>query len=234
MHSSIFLSLIAIASAFKIPEGQPGGTYVAFYDGQGVETHMPVDEWKRSEHYKNTTSLEVRTESSSAAAIAKPKVHPRQTCNTCRYNVWCGCGFEVDHSTNDQAVADLKAQLGSGHDVPGGTAFYSYRDPDPNKAKTVAFACGGGKGARVTANDVSSAAYAITQSCGWYIAGTMAGAYSDFGNVYIGYMRYTHNDFCKDSTSAGTRWCSGHSPWNGWDSNHCTFPQNKQSSVCDP
>lgn len=82
--------LAASVSAWKIPRGTADGFYSARLDAKGVEVHTKLEE--------------------IAASIPQMSL-VRRVNRRSEGQVFCGCGFDMDHGNCDAAVEGMKGQL---------------------------------------------------------------------------------------------------------------------------
>jgi hypothetical protein len=177
--------LLSAVTAFTFPNNQADGVYHASIDARGNEIHRlvaPVTE--RGDTL--VSELNMRDDHLSKRSVG---------------DTWCGCGFGVDHQNTDDAVADLKNQLGDdGQYLLGAQAYYSVR------GSVVAFACNLDADATllVWTDIITQSAGQITSACGLYVAGTAGGLYS----YAFGYMQYSNGlDFCTNALGSPANHC---------------------------
>lgn len=107
MYLSNLLAALSIATyvhAFTIPAGQKPGVYLARYDVNGNEEHVPVAD-VLAERSAATDGVSKR----STDLEATLDLEKRDT-----EGFWCGCGIEMDHGLCDKSVQALKDQMGGG------------------------------------------------------------------------------------------------------------------------
>jgi hypothetical protein len=194
----VFITLAAFARAFKIPEGTEDGVYAVYTRSDGVEVIAPFDE-----------AVDIIKERvSSAPTSPNPAILKGRGFNIASRwagQIWCGCGFTMDHGNCDAAVDDLKNQLNNGV-IPAHMSYFAIkRSPGKN---VVAFACSRNDlGLELDGDTYGQALERITSACGLYIAG----AYDifPFGQpLIVGYARYQEgDDFCGGSTSSPANHC---------------------------
>ncbi|KAM0236636.1 hypothetical protein ACHAP5_009322 [Fusarium lateritium] len=184
-------ALVYLAGAFKVPEGTTDGFYKVHLDAHRKEIHERVSSLKNE-----GTPADV--------SIAKRSLKEKRE----RYwSQWCGCGIELNHDNCDDAVQDLKDQMGSTVWFVGPrSAFYSIR------GDAVAFSCNTGHLDALTSADwVTESADVVTDHCGWYVAGTGRCDYVTFeaNTTDMGYMIWRDGvDFCGNAEAS--------SSWNCW------------------
>jgi len=210
----VFLSsaLAVLTTAATLAPDLPDGVYHTYTDERGLEFHtqlsqaikddnIPLRSWTHEPHSPNSTAI-------SPAFNPMLSKRDKSDCGDTGVGfTWCGCSFPVNHNDCDQAVADLKNQVGPAGIVPAvGHAYYSIR------GSVVAFECASTKtevGKSLTIQGITNAAGWITNKCGWYIAGTF---YPYSGGLTVegygvGYMQYTSGlDFCANAI-ASSQWC---------------------------
>ncbi|KAF2634009.1 hypothetical protein BU25DRAFT_465237 [Macroventuria anomochaeta] len=162
----VLLSLGALAQAFVIPDYATDGLYLAAIEPDGTETHtritdiMPIGEREIPEKTENLHSLK-----------------PRGDIPT-----WCGCGYDLDHTGTDQAVAAIKNYFQTiTSSLKAQNAVYIVY------GGTVAFMCNSDNidWNGIATEFITTAYEIITSMCGWYIAGT---AQWEGGIFRIGYI----------------------------------------------
>jgi hypothetical protein len=104
-------SLAPFASAFTLPEGLTNGIYAAYYNATGHEVHVRASD---------LTRLSAKTFARPNHAIRSNRLEKRQDAGS---EIYCGCGFNMNHGDCDNAVAMLKSQFPAF--VNGGVNFYS-------------------------------------------------------------------------------------------------------------
>ncbi|KAH6658867.1 hypothetical protein BKA67DRAFT_652150 [Truncatella angustata] len=183
---TLFSLLAGSAVAAVLPGGLKDGVYRTYLDSQGNEVHE-----KLSDPINQSPEPVV----SINFTPASPLLSKRDPV------IYCGCGYGMDHSYCDAAVADLKTQVGSGVHIAPATSYYSIR------GSVVAFACEyTGVGTMfISGSDITYMAADITSACGLYIAGS----YKYGGtNAAFGYMRYTSGlNFCANALSSSAHSC---------------------------
>ncbi|RBR20151.1 uncharacterized protein FIESC28_05430 [Fusarium coffeatum] len=100
MHFTNFLVgsvLCYLVTAFKVPKGTTDGFYKVHLNANGQEIHERV------------SSLADEA-TPAGVSIAKRALKEKREW---RWNTWCGCGIELNHDNCDDAVQDLKDQMGS-------------------------------------------------------------------------------------------------------------------------
>ncbi|KAF2150019.1 hypothetical protein K461DRAFT_296413 [Myriangium duriaei CBS 260.36] len=179
-----------------MPAGLADGTYKAYHDDKGNEVHVLLNSTLSS-----PAALEAGRPAPTKTFVGAK--YPRTTPAWKSYQTYCGCGFNMDHGNCDAAVEDLKQQFDRAKDnegvalVEAQTSWYSIR------GNAVAFVCQGNLGTGWTRDQFTNDALAITQNCGWYVAGTVDGKFSD-----AGYMIYNPGlDFCGHATSSSQFFC---------------------------
>ncbi|EEA19373.1 hypothetical protein TMatcc_009506 [Talaromyces marneffei ATCC 18224] len=224
----ILASLAGCILALTPPKGLSAGSYRAYIDDLGREVHELVALPNSEELSPDTVTKFVTDENALEKLIARTEnvTSDRQALSKRYYNandygfgvglldIWCGCGFNLDHGECDDAVQDLKNQVGSYAEIPFNMAWYSIR------GNTVAFACTRPQGQSIQDygrpselnSDYLTISYAaITDFCGWYVAGTSL--YTDlweegYNRPFVGYMQYHDGeDFCEDSTLSSVDHC---------------------------
>ncbi|PVH84823.1 hypothetical protein DL98DRAFT_512221 [Cadophora sp. DSE1049] len=185
--------LATSAVAFTVPLGQPEGTYVVFVNETGQEEHVPIANYG-IEHIARVEALESRkpVEEFDAAPSRIQK----------RFQTWCGCGQNMNHAATDAAVQDLKDHTAL---IGPGASAYNYKGTN-----TVAFVCNhcASGSARASVKNIADAAGAITNKCGWYVAGTNSGVSNNC--FTIGYMNHVPNVdvwWCSRDRSGTTNAC---------------------------
>ncbi|KAL6808686.1 hypothetical protein J3E69DRAFT_378303 [Trichoderma sp. SZMC 28015] len=176
------LSLAALARAFTIPSGTPDGVYAISTGEDGTTVHTKISSPSNIKY--------------DLASVAPRALEPRDQ------GIYCGCGFNLDPSNCDAAVADLKTQLPGAH-IYEGTSYYSIR------GNVVAFVCvpytDPGVWTDISPDQYGQALATITAHCGRYIAGAMFTGYSI---EYVGYAQwYDGYDFCKHATDSSSTHC---------------------------
>ena len=208
MHflQTIIIALMATsATAFTLPGGLEDGLYRAYYDKEGREVHEPVGN-------VTTTAPTRRHKARRSEASALDSLEKRQLGAT--YDVYCGCGYGLDHGDCDAAVSDLSNQFGGYDGYPcatilEGMSYYSIR------GSVVAFGCNTGTAGDIgiCGNEYGEVLQVVTVQCGAYTAGTFA--YLTSYNVplpepYInlGYMQYYAGlDFCGNADLSPVSYC---------------------------
>lgn len=138
------------------------------------------------------------------------RFHSTLTASSGQRLAWCGCGIELNHGNCDAATWDLESQIGENGSTHTDTNFAYYS----NRGDVVAFACPTGwhNGDWQTLYSAAGARNAfadVTNSCGWYIAGTST-LYADDGldRPDYGYMVYRAGlDFCHDARGSSRHDC---------------------------
>jgi hypothetical protein len=194
MHFTNLLAgsaLVYLASAFKVPKGTTDGFYKVHLNAKGQEIHERVSNFEAE-----ATPAEV--------SIVKRSLKEKRERH---WETFCGCGIELNHDNCDDAVQDLKDQMGSTvWLVAPHTAFYSIR------GDAVAFSCNNGDvGDALTSGDwVTEAAELVTRGCGWYIAGTGKCLFItfDLNTTDMGYMIWSDGvDFCGNAEASSDWQC---------------------------
>lgn len=175
-------ALFPFTGAFQVPKGTTDGFYKVHRHAQGQEIHERV------------SNFETEATPAEVSVAKQSRIEKRES----HWFTWCGCGIELNHGNCDDAVQDLKDQMGSTFWVVGPqTAFYSIR------GDAVAFSCNNADGDALTSADwMTQAAEVVTRSCGWYIAGTGQWAWITPGanSTDMGYMIWRDGvDFCGDA-----------------------------------
>ncbi|KAK3689525.1 hypothetical protein B0T22DRAFT_173389 [Podospora appendiculata] len=194
------------AMAFVLPEGLADGSYIAYINSSGHEVHELF-----------SPSLAARLAASSDAASARPRAappivnsrgtsvnpHSRRAIQS-YWELWCGCGFNLNHANTDKAVQGIKKQCAAyagnnactmAHD----NAWYTISND------VVAFLCYGGS---TTVSRITTAFSKITEKCGLYIAGSALFEEGLWYELVHGYMRYSSGlDFCANSISSSANHC---------------------------
>lgn len=192
------------AAAFTLPADLQNGVYHAYYDKDGREVHELVQAAE-----PGNVTLRHRTTDLEEPSLAKRIPNP----NT-YYS--CGCGFSLDHGNCDNAVTGLKNYLDQNADPNFSSGCYDlapYTSAYCYVNNVVVFLCNGEQDYGVCSNDVTNSLAAITNHCGWYIAGTEA-AEAWFPNLdgspevdppyFTGYMQYGPGlNFCANDWLAG-------------------------------
>ena len=206
--------LATSAAAFTLPANIQNGVYRTYYDKDGQEVH----ELLQAHEPNNITVRRDLEEPSLAKRIPNP--------NTA-YS--CGCGYTLNHENCDNAVNGLKNYVNQHPDPTFSSGCYDlalYTTTWTYVNDVVAFLCNPGTptaGDDVTdygvcSNDITNSLAAVTNHCGWYIAGTEAaaawvpsvdGSINILNYYYTGYMRY----------SPGLNFC-GHD-WDAGSNDHC-------------
>ncbi|KAH8884741.1 hypothetical protein GQ53DRAFT_751671 [Thozetella sp. PMI_491] len=181
--------LASAVSGFTLPAVKRDGVFRAYYDENGVEVHEELTpDMLVTEIPANVTFL---------ASSKVPSLDKRATSGTDQ--VYCGCGFDMNHQNCDDAVQNMKDQTGGGVAIPPRQSYYAIR------GAVVDFACNyqSDYSLWVWADQIGDIAARITNSCGWYIAGSVGEA--AYG---VGYMRYsTGLDFCGNALSSSAHSC---------------------------
>ena len=197
-------------AGFTLPAGLQNGVYRAYYDKDGREVHELV---KAAEN--GTVNLRRGTTDSEERSF----INKRQSPGFFLYDgIWCGCGFNLDHGNCDAAVSNLENQL----NVPGGDdsncawidanmSFYAISND------VVAFACNWQTTVSICGSDLAYSLQQITNSCGWYVAGTQLLEIDwvtpdpipyPVGYLNLGYMQYFGGEnFCAAATAGTTDHC---------------------------
>lgn len=178
------LALFALAvqqiAAFKIPAGAVDGFYRAWVDTDGTE------------HQELVTEALPAGESKRSYPAVLSSVQKRDN------DIHCGCGRRLAGGDCDNAVTDLRGQLGSGASITGHTAYYAIR------GDVVVFVCNpSAYTATISGNDAANAFAHITRECGYYIAGT------ESHETNIGYMLKYENggNFCGAAAASSAHHC---------------------------
>lgn len=163
-----------LTSAFVIPEGTEDGVYAVYTDASGNEVHKRLSDGVSIEKPSKRSSLEARAENWVTA---------------------CGCGIELNHAYTDDAVQDLKNQVGPDGLNQKDKHYFSIR------GDVVAFSCLQDPWWTVTGPNYLTGAFAeITKKCGWYIAGTTQREPEGAEPAVAGYMRWSPGlDFCANA-----------------------------------
>ncbi|SPJ75684.1 uncharacterized protein FTOL_05415 [Fusarium torulosum] len=194
MHFTNLLAgsaLIYFTDAFKVPKGTTDGFYKVHLNAQGQEIHQRV------------SNFETEATPAEVSIVKRTRIEKREPL----WSRWCGCGNELNHGNCDDAVQDLKDQMGSTVWVIGPqAAFYSIR------GDAVAFSCNtrDDVDALTTADWVTMAAEVATYYCGWYIAGTGQWNWIDpnFNSTVMGYMIWGDGvDFCGNAEASSSLDC---------------------------
>jgi hypothetical protein len=186
-----FPLLFVSASAFSFTSKPADGVYAVSVDAEGNEVHQPLTE---------DMILRIAPEGANIInATASSGVSKRAD------NTWCGCGYGMDHGSCDAAVDDLKRQLGTGAYITAPyQSFYSVR------GSVVAFVCNFHYDTTffyANADYFGQSAARITDSCGWYIAGS-EGYQARTDIATLGYMNFaTGTDFCGNALSSPAHSC---------------------------
>lgn len=188
----IFALFFRWITAFTVQEDAADGFYIAYYDANGNEIHVKDPdtdpEWIEGLDVSNPF----------------PSVQQDQPISLLE-SIWCGCGISMDHGNCDAAVADLKNQLGGYAVIPGGMSWYSIR------GGVVAFVCNrspAGSQGVAYADRLTNSLSAITQACGWYIAGTQEIYERQGSDLDYGYMNWRDGlDFCHDAEGSPSHSC---------------------------
>ncbi|GME37248.1 uncharacterized protein LTHEOB_4493 [Neofusicoccum parvum] len=191
---AIFPLLISAAAAFVLPEGLSDGYYRASIDERGYEIHELLSA-PGVEHMDPTIVAQMAPTTENETYEISAKLHKRAD------NVWCGCGFGLNNADCDAAVADMKNQVSGGVHIQAHLSYYSIR------GSVVFFACNGGDGQLfMDSPTVAYIATQITNSCGWYTAGTFARL--GYLSESSGYMRYSAGlDFCGAAKTSPAHSC---------------------------
>ena len=213
---SLFIcsGLAAIATAAILAADLPNGVYHAYTDEHGLETHTRLSNDELSPRTW-THDLQSAKSNSTVLPTANPSpLAPRKICLGWPepYDIYCGCGFELDPHNCDAAVADLKNQVGTSGIIPTvGHAYYSIR------GNVVSFICAFSnnpppEGYKVTSQFITDALESVTSSCGRYIAGTNMPLWGDTYDPQrgydLGYMQYTAGlDFCSHARDDSSNCC---------------------------
>jgi len=206
LFQTIFVALLTSnAAAFKLPVNTTDGSYVAYFTAEGVEVHQPLSE------YVPSGATDFVTIGKNTLSGMKIK---RQFVEIARHH--CGCGFNLNHGDCDGAVNALKSQFnaqpGRYGQIDPGMAWYSIR------GSVVAFACNEENSNvpfRFDDPNFTDSLRGITNSCGWYVAGTrryvgLSGFPEPFPSAWLntGYMiYYPGHDFCGASTISPADHC---------------------------
>jgi hypothetical protein len=205
--------LATMVNAWTLPANLTTGVYlVRMENGEEVHTLMsPPDIAARSAVVKTARISGGATLPRDLAPADAAEMEKRSPALTKRggTQMHCGCGWEVDHGNCDAAVANLKGQLGYGSQISANSAWYAISN------NVVAFACNQGWDGDLVIGDrdIADMAQHITDSCGWYIAGTQSWTTYDWvWNLRTamdqGYMRYSPgDDFCAASESSSADHC---------------------------
>jgi hypothetical protein len=182
--------LVSAVTAFTLPGDQADGVYLASLDARGKEVHtLTARDTERRDAAPSLDSF------STELAARDGKLSKRSGYS------YCGCGFTLDHGNTDDALADLRGQMGPGGKIiDAGQVVYSVR------GSVVVFACNrnGNAGLKIWNYNVQDSASQITNDCGSYIAGSTGGTYS----YAIGYMRYTTGlDICGNALTSPSNHC---------------------------
>lgn len=114
---ALSLAYIApLAAAFKLPADLAPGNYVAYHNKAGKETHVKASHLDRSD-------IGSYTPSHRAKRSAFDTLDKRQDLSEAGYEIFCGCGFNMDHGDCDAATAGLESQFPA--TVDGGLAYYT-------------------------------------------------------------------------------------------------------------
>ncbi|KAL8388808.1 hypothetical protein RB595_008946 [Gaeumannomyces hyphopodioides] len=195
--TTLLISSLTLATAFKVPEGQANGVYRAYYNAEGQEVHEPL-----------TADMLVTSAPEGPATImqspAVAPVTPRQAGNPLlskrRDNIYCGCGFTLNPGDCDAVVDNLKSQFGSGYAwIQPRMSYYSIMG-----RSVVAFVCNLSSRSTlgVTAQTYGEWLGVITGECGRYIAGSEGTP----GSSAQGYMR-VGSDFCANALGSSSHHC---------------------------
>lgn len=171
-------------TAFKVPEGAADGVYAAsFAQEDGSEVY---------EYLQDLAGVPSRT-----TPLISRYEHLVPSTKTKRTSTWCGCGIGMDHGDCDSATHCLENFLGSSHVIEPYTSLFC------KAGSVVAFMCEHDDEIHNPDNgDAYYSFQAVTQNCGWYIAGT---AKLD-GGLTAGYMRVS-DDFCAHDRDSGAGSC---------------------------
>ncbi|KAK3693331.1 hypothetical protein B0T22DRAFT_373944 [Podospora appendiculata] len=187
------LALATSIVAFKLPEGLPDGSYIAFIDENGQEAHQPFS----VELQKHLSTFP------SAKGPSKPSPEAHNTTLEARqdnfWETWCGCGISLPHGNTDRAVQGIKDQCKNAANSAGAGACAMNSDNAwyTIYGDVVAFMCYGGE---ATVKEISLAFEKVTHACGWYIAGSSQHEKGFWEELVYGYMYYSPGlDFCKNS-----------------------------------
>ena len=206
MHflQTIIIALMAgSATAFTLPGGLEDGLYRAYYDKEGREVHEPLVN-------VTTTAPDRRHTARQPEAPSLDPLDKRQA----DYNIYCGCGYNLDHGDCDAAVSDLSNQFG-GYDgspcvwIQADMSYYSIR------GSVVAFGCNPGYLGgivQVCGQDYGDDLKVITSQCGAYVAGTFSPVLEGISErktyIDLGYMQYYAGlDFCGNAESSPVSSC---------------------------
>lgn len=196
------LTAILSAQAFTLPAIIKDGIYSVRKDNS-VEIHEKISALPPSAELKSKRT----TKSEPATSTPRRDVFYWED----RY---CGCGINLNHQDTDDAVATFKGQLDDNihNSFPANYSFYVVR------GSVVAFSCSGGNYGSLnqgTSQNYAKSLAKVTQSCGWYVAGTFSEEYGDtdvwFGwsiSYDQGYMaHYPSLDFCTMARSSSSHSC---------------------------
>lgn len=220
---------ITAALSLNVPHDLPDGTYKAYIDDQGREVHELVSlpentiqakisnatTWVTNEHKLEEIHASMVAARSLSSLEKRGKTYDSQDYGFGDgvLEIWCGCGYNLNHGDCDAAVSDLKRQTGGGQSIAMGLAFYSIR------GGVVAFSCATWPDSSDTYGDpfewdveeITLSLAAITKLCGWYVAGTanyMDWGATDWNSPLIGYMQYYNGlDFCYAANGAAAGRC---------------------------
>ncbi|KAH7238144.1 hypothetical protein BKA59DRAFT_236893 [Fusarium tricinctum] len=183
----LILQSIAACAGFTMPEKMPNGVYSVHVNAQGLEVYngLTVDHTTTVTPKKPSRQLKARQ-------IKDEGGWDRDDPET-----YCGCGLSMNHGNCDTAVDMLKDQFRREEDGVAEVtqAWYSIW------GDVVAFCC---------TDDVypmDATRYAdilshITNTCGWYVPGTMAPSTIGISSIDCGYMNYSPGlDFCAHAES---------------------------------
>lgn len=173
MNLLIFVSLaftVNLATASSLASDLPDGVYRSYTDEHGVRPHTRLTHDDHAQlswtHDPRSTTLNTTP---AHPFLTSPSPTKRTDCSNdvAPSQVQCGCTFTVDPVSCDDAVADIKAQIGDGITPSVGHAYYSIR------GSVVAFRCAFASGDRpLTVQGFTDAAGTIMDHCGRYVGGT--------------------------------------------------------------
>jgi hypothetical protein len=186
----LFLS----ASAFKLTANTPDGVYMVFQDELGNEVHK---EWSEDYLVKDVPA-------GITVINATSPEGPIMARGPWRDNIWCGCGFTMDHGNCDAAVEELKKSMG----VSG--AYVTVPSWFSKKNNVVAFVCNYKSDQNyfyINSQYFHDSLATVTDSCGWYVAGS-EGYQARTDIASIGYMQFKEGvDFCANALGSPNHNC---------------------------
>ena len=196
MRALTLLTLAALGRAATVPRSVADGIYGVSLDARGQEVHTRLPDRGNLTSPQDLSTYDRREERHNLGRTVDD------------LNTYCTCNVDLKVRDTDDAVIDLRFQLG-----PGGKKF-DFMSVYSKRGNVVAFACKDPKfqWAQATGNDLGLVMHAIGARCGRYVESSANFKVKEGGTksaITFGIMRLDSPDldFCAKATASPKSTC---------------------------